>query len=196
MSEIVQRPLEYAGRLEAREPDVIRRAIIHATELPDMATAREYGERIHYPGSGTGNSGHFYIDRDGRIEQWVPLERVAHHVKNHNRDSIGIELVNRGRWPDWLDSGNQHWEAPYAEAQIEALIALLNSLQSSLPALGGIAGHDRLDPRTVPASDDYSVEVRRRLDPGPLFPWDRVLEATGLVVMLENTAIEPEPEDE
>ncbi|MDT8450262.1 MAG: N-acetylmuramoyl-L-alanine amidase, partial [Wenzhouxiangellaceae bacterium] len=134
--------------------------------------------------------------RDGRIEQWVPLDRVAHHVTDHNRDSVGIELVNRGRWPDWLDSRNQQWEESYPEVQIEALIALLKSLRPALPALDGIAGHDQLDRRTLPASDEASVEVRRKLDPGPRFPWQQVREATGLVVMLENTAIEPEPEDE
>jgi N-acetylmuramoyl-L-alanine amidase len=32
----------------------------------------------------------------------------------------------------------------------------------------------------VPASDDASVEVARKRDPGPLFPWARVLAATGL----------------
>jgi len=175
-----QRPLPYVDRLEPRAGTGIRRVVIHATELPDLATAREYGERIHYPESGTGNSGHFYIDRDGSIEQWVPLDRVAHHVAGHNRDSIGIELVNRGRWPDWYDSRRQDWIEAYPEAQIAALIELVGQLREQLPGLQSIVGHDRLDTRMQAASDDRQQTVRRKLDPGPHFPWPRVIQATGL----------------
>ena len=62
------RHLPYAELLAARAPDAIDTVVIHCTELPDLATAREYGERVLYE-SGTGNSGHYYIDRDGRIEE-------------------------------------------------------------------------------------------------------------------------------
>ncbi|MGM0658407.1 MAG: N-acetylmuramoyl-L-alanine amidase, partial [Pseudomonadota bacterium] len=167
-------------------PESIRLAVVHATELPDLATAREYGERIHYPESGTGNSGHFYIDRDGRIEQWVPLARVAHHVRGQNADSIGIELINRGRWPDWYDSHHQEWEEAYAEAQILALIELLAELERKLPGLVEIAGHDQLDHDWIEASDNPEVMVRRKTDPGPEFPWSRVLSATGLELYHER----------
>jgi N-acetylmuramoyl-L-alanine amidase len=178
--DIVERPLSYVDRLEARAPEAIRRVVIHATELPDLATAREYGERIHHAGSRTGNSGHFYIDRDGSVERWVPLERIAHHVAGHNADSIGIELVNRGRWPDWYHTERQHWPEDYTDAQIDALIGLLVALDERLPALAVIAGHDELDRRRVPASDDPGATVARKLDPGPRFPWRRVLDAVGL----------------
>lgn len=180
MVEVTQRPLPYVDRLTPHAASDIRRVVIHATELPDLATAREYGERIHYPESRTGNSGHYYIDRDGSIEQWVPLERIAHHVAGHNRDSIGIELVNTGRWPDWYDSRRQGWTEPYPEAQIAALIELIGWLRKELPALETIVGHDRLDTRMHPASDDPEQSVRRKLDPGPDFPWQRVIQATGL----------------
>lgn len=172
--------LPYVERLERRDPATIDRIVIHATELPDLATAREYGERIHYPESATGNSGHFYIDRDGRIERWVPIERIAHHVAGHNATTIGIELVHIGRYPDWLDSRRQTWPGDYPAAQIEALVELLADLKADLPGLKDLAGHDQLDTRTVPASDDATLSVRRKLDPGPNFPWDRVVEATGL----------------
>jgi len=177
---IVQKPLSYVGALEPREPGSIRRVVVHATELPDLATAREYGERIHYEESGTGNSGHFYIDRDGSVEQWVPLDRVAHHVRGRNGDSVGIELVNPGRWPDWYASDNQEWSDPYPRAQIRALIELLDHLRDELPGLTEIVGHDQLDTGLIEASDDPRIRVRRKQDPGPMFPWHEVLEATGL----------------
>ena len=167
-------PLSYVERLDQRPLEAIERVVIHATELPDLAMARAFGEEIHHAESRTGNSGHFYIDRDGRIEQWVPLDRVAHHVRGHNANSIGIELVHRGRWPDWFDSHHQDWNESYPDEQIEALIGLLRQLEDELPNLKHIAGHDELDTDMIPASDDPAVMIRRKLDPGPTFPWPRV----------------------
>ncbi len=177
---IAYRPLPYEQRLEPREPGSIELVVIHCTELPDLKSARAYGETVHYPSSETGNSGHYYVDRDGRLEQWVDCARIAHHVRGFNERSVGIELVNTGRYPDWLDSGQQTMTEPYPQAQIDALIELLNLLRAELPALRTIAGHDTLDTDTVPASDDPTLVVRRKCDPGPLFPWPRVLAAVPL----------------
>lgn len=176
------RLLPYNDRLDERRLGAIHRVVIHATELPDLATARVYGERVHYPATGTGNSGHFYIDRNGQVEQWVELERIAHHVAGHNADSLGIELVNRGRFPDWFDSRKQQWPEPVSETQLGALVDLLIALRDDLPSVKTLAGHDELDRRWVAASDDPAKRVRRKLDPGPDFPWDSVAEATGLVL--------------
>lgn len=172
-------PLPYVERLQARTLDAIELAVIHCTELPDLASARAYGERVLYP-SGTGNSGHFYVDRDGSVHQYVPLQRVAHHVRGYNPQSLGIELVNRGRYPHWLDSRHQAMDEAYPQAQIQALIALLRQLQAQLPQLRRIAGHDALDRSREPASDDPALQVQRKLDPGPRFPWTQVLEAVAL----------------
>lgn len=173
-------PLPYATRLAARPCEAIDLAVIHCTELPDLATAREYGERVLHADSNTGNSGHFYIDRDGSLHQWVPLEHVAHHTRGYNARSVGIELINRGRFPHWLDSRHQAMDEPYTDAQVEALVGLLRWLRVELPALRKVAGHEDLDRDEVPASDDPSLNVRRKRDPGPLFPWKRVLEAVSL----------------
>ena len=173
-------PLPYIDRLDARTTADIDLVVVHCTELPDLATARRYGERVLYPDSGTGNSGHFYVDRDGGVHAWVPVERVAHHVRGYNARAVGIELVNTGRYPHWHDSRHQAMDEPYTEAQVTALIALLRQLRDTLPSLAQVAGHEDLDTATTPASDDPSVQVRRKLDPGPLFPWPRVLAAVDL----------------
>ncbi|WP_312238679.1 N-acetylmuramoyl-L-alanine amidase [Stenotrophomonas sp.] len=172
-------PLPYQENLAARAPEQVDLVVIHCTELPDLAMAREYGERVLYA-SGSGNSGHFYIDRDGRIVQYVALDRVAHHVSGYNPRSIGIELVNRGRYPHWLDSRHQAMDEPYTDAQIAALIDLLQHLCDALPGLRHIAGHEWLDTREEVASDDPERRVPRKRDPGPLFPWPRVLAAAPL----------------
>jgi N-acetylmuramoyl-L-alanine amidase len=167
-------PLPYANALDHRAPEAIDLVVIHCTELPDLAMAREFGERIHYEESGTGNSGHFYIDRDGRVSAWVPLTRIAHHTRGFNERSIGIELVNRGRWPEWFDTRRQDMKEAYPEAQIEALKSLLERLCRHLPTLRWIAGHEQLDRDRVPASDDPEQTVYRKRDPGPMFPWERI----------------------
>jgi N-acetylmuramoyl-L-alanine amidase len=173
-------PLPYERLLDPRPLSTVDLVVVHCTELPDLATARDYGERVLYPASGTGNSGHWYIDRDGSVEQWVEPARIAHHVRGHNARSVGIELVNRGRWPHWLDSRHQAMEEPYPDAQLAALAGLLRTLAGSLPGLRWIAGHEDLDTEQVPASDDASLRVRRKRDPGPMFPWRRVLDAVPL----------------
>jgi N-acetylmuramoyl-L-alanine amidase len=167
-------PLPYVDLLEARPAASIDTVVIHCTELPDLATARDYGERVLYT-TGTGNSGHYYVDRDGGIDEYVPPLRIAHHTRGWNARSIGIELVNTGRWPHWMDSRHQAMDEPYPDVQIEGLIVLLRDLQARFPSLAQIAGHEDLDLDEVEASDDPARKVRRKRDPGPLFPWPRVL---------------------
>lgn len=171
--------LPYAEHLDPRALADIRTVVIHCTELPDLAMARTYGEQVHYS-NGSGNSGHYYIDRDGRCERYVPDERIANHTRGWNPGSIGIELVNSGRYPDWLHSQHQTMSEAYPPGQIAALIELLADLRTRCPSLDSIAGHEDLDQTEVPATDDPTTMVRRKRDPGPMFPWDQVLQACAL----------------
>jgi len=172
-------PLPYEDRLDSRPATMVDLVVIHCTELPDLATAREYGERQLYD-SGTGNSGHYYIDRDGSVHLFVHPMRASNHTRGYNPRSVGIEIVNRGRFPDWHDSRRQVMDEPYTDAQIQSLIALLHSLKQLLPNLEFIAGHEDLDTATIAASDDAALSVFRKRDPGPLFPWVAVLAECGL----------------
>ncbi|GGA06901.1 N-acetylmuramoyl-L-alanine amidase [Dyella caseinilytica] len=179
MLTIHDQPLPYVAKLLERPASAVTLVVIHCTELPDLAMAREYGEKVLYD-NGTGNSGHYYIDRDGAVYRYVPGTRVANHVRGYNPPSIGIELVNKGRYPDWFDSRRQTMTEPYTTAQIASLRALLAQLRLDFPNLHEIAGHEDLDLARVPASDDPAKEVPRKLDPGPLFPWAEVLADSGL----------------
>jgi N-acetylmuramoyl-L-alanine amidase len=176
---IHDQPLPYVETLPERSVEAVELVVIHCTELPDLATAREYGEKVLHP-SGAGNSGHYYIDRDGTVYRYVPATRVANHVRGHNPNSIGIELVNLGRYPHWWDSRHQQMTEPYAAAQIDALRELLVRLRGEFPHLRQIAGHEELDTALMPASDDPTLQVSRKLDPGPMFPWTEALAGSGL----------------
>ncbi len=172
--EIEDRLVSYHSRLARREVATIDTVVIHCTELPTLSEAREYAERVIYPKTGSGACGHYYIDRDGSTYRYVGDDRIAHHVFEHNERSLGIELVNRGRFPRWFAADHQTMSEPYPEVQIETLVELVGDLEARYPGLYRIAAHADLDQRRVPAEDDPAVEVRRRIDPGPLFPWTRV----------------------
>ena len=76
-------PLPYEACLQPRALAKVDLVVIHCTELPDMATARDYGERVMHD-SGAGNSGHYYIDRDGSVQQFVQPSRIANHTRGFN----------------------------------------------------------------------------------------------------------------
>ncbi|MEO7478313.1 MAG: N-acetylmuramoyl-L-alanine amidase, partial [Lysobacteraceae bacterium] len=105
----------------------------------------------------------------------------------YNPRSIGIEIVNTGRYPDWYDSRHQAMDEPYTDAQIASLIALLNRLRDDVPNLQWIAGHEDLDTAQVPASDDPALLVARKRDPGPPFPWTHVLASIPLQRLVAQT---------
>jgi len=183
---LVLEPLPYVELLEKRPLSQIDLVVMHCTELPDMAMAREYGERILYE-AGTGASGHYYIDRDGSIYQYVDPAHIANHTRGYNPRSVGIEIVNTGRYPNWYDSGNQVMTEPYTTEQISALKNLLLRLKSECPNLQFIAGHEDLDTAMVTATDDPDKTVFRKRDPGPQFPWQEILAAIELKQITQVT---------
>jgi N-acetylmuramoyl-L-alanine amidase len=173
-------PLPYETQLVERRVEDVDLLVVHCTELPDLAMARTYGERVIYTDTGTGASGHYYIDRDGTVSRYVDPLRVANHTRGYNPRSIGVELVNLGRYPDWFDSRRQVPTEPYTDAQLDALVALVAVLQAQFPNLSRVAGHEALDTARVAASDDDRLTVPRKVDPGPQFPWPAFLARTGL----------------
>ncbi len=173
-------PLPYTPLLPERAIEQVDLIVMHCTETPTLAIAREFGERVLYEDRGTGACGHYYIDRDGSLVAYVEPERTANHTRGYNPRSIGIELVNTGRYPNWYDSTHQAMNEPYSETQMATLIGLLAHLRERFPALAFIAGHEDLDTARVPASDAPEQTVWRKRDPGPNFPWEQVLAACGL----------------
>ena len=156
--QIRQRPLPYSTALTQRDLGDVDLAVIHCTELPELSDARTMGEKIRYAGSGTGNSGHFYIDRNGQVENWVPVERVAHHVRGFNERSIGIELVNRGRYPHWWHADHQQMTEHYTVEQMASL--------SVLAPRRGCGGGSAVDPGPPGVGRTLNREIPRRTRAG------------------------------
>jgi len=114
-------------------------------------------------------SSHYMVWEDGRIDHLVAESRRAWHAgvsrwqgdEDLNSRSIGIEIVNGGHdFP--LPDGSL---PPYPETQIQALIALCQSILSN---------HEIPASRIVAHSD---VAPARKQDPGEHFPWQRLAEA-------------------
>jgi N-acetyl-anhydromuramyl-L-alanine amidase AmpD len=106
---------------------------------------------------------HYVIDKDGNIEAGVPENQIANHAKGHNRDSIGIELINRG---DGVDQ--------FTEQQLGMLVAALRSIMQRWGVKkSGILSHAAIDDRYFECG---GKKVKAKPDPGPAFPWGRVME--------------------
>ena len=115
-------------------------------------------------------SSHYLIgDAPPTVYRLVDENRRAWHAGDSqwqgrtwlNGTSIGIELVNQGYYEG---PAGRYWQ-PYAPAQIEALVELLEDImQRHQLAPGSILGHSDVAPQ-------------RKVDPGPLFPWKRLADA-------------------
>jgi N-acetylmuramoyl-L-alanine amidase len=137
---------------------------------PDMVvlhyTGMESGEaalaRLRDPEAKV--SAHYLVEEDGRVFSLVAEERRAWHAgvsfwkgtRDCNGASIGVEIVNPGH-----DFGYR----PFPQAQIEAVIELLDGIRSrwTIPE-GRILGHSDVAPD-------------RKIDPGELFPWKALADA-------------------
>ena len=106
---------------------------------------------------------HYMIDRDGTLARSVPEDQIAHHVFGHSARSIAIELINDGDGSD-----------PFPEAQLQAVTALIQDIakRRSL-SREAVKRHSDLDLGVMPC--DRSK--RRKVDPGPAFPFEGVLDA-------------------
>ncbi len=103
-------------------------------------------------------SSHYFIDRTGKVMELVDPDQMAWHAgvssfegrSGCNSFSIGIEL----------ESTPDH---PITERQYRSLQELCHLLMKRFPliSLERIVGHSDIAPG-------------RKMDPGPLFPWERL----------------------
>ena len=106
---------------------------------------------------------HYLIDRKGKIFKMVEDNRVAWHagkskwknIKNLNKNSVGIELVNKG---------HEHGYQKFTMSQISQLIKLCLILKRKYKIKNShIVGHSDIAPL-------------RKQDPGEKFPWKKLKE--------------------
>lgn len=144
-------------------------------------------------------SAHFLVERDGTVWQMAPMDERTFHAGgrssklfgkgNTNGRSIGIEVMNVGpvthKDGEYRTSFDKKFEGrplycsqeaalkygfgiweDYDEPQVQALERLTRKLKEAFPVLASepnkrLLGHEDVDPS-------------RKIDPGPLFPWERI----------------------
>jgi N-acetylmuramoyl-L-alanine amidase len=130
--------------------------VLHYTGMQDAASAI-----ARLTNAEAKVSAHYLIAEDGQIVQMVDEDKRAWHagrsywrgLTDVNSASIGIEIVNPGH--EW-------GYRPFPEAQIDALIPLVNR----------IVNHHKITRGNVVGHSD--VAPARKDDPGELFPWHRL----------------------
>ncbi|UAB79663.1 N-acetylmuramoyl-L-alanine amidase [Erythrobacter sp. SCSIO 43205] len=139
----------------------ISMVVIHYTEMKPVETALD-----RLTDADAGVSAHYLITEDGEVIQLVSEEKRAWHagasywrgVKDVNSASIGIELDHPGHDP--ANGGYRGFE----EAQFEALVPLVARIVKDYDiARANVVGHSDVAPM-------------RKVDPGELFPWERLSE--------------------
>ena len=108
-------------------------------------------------------SAHYLISEAGEVTRLVPEDKRAWHagasywrgLRDVNSASIGIELDHPGHALGYRD---------FTEAQFEALVPLVHRI---------VKHHDIPRANVVGHSD---VAPARKIDPGELFPWERLAE--------------------
>jgi len=130
--------------------------VIHYT---GMQSERESMIRLSNPKSKV--SSHFLINQNGKVFRLVQDNRIAWHAgkscweryKNLNKNSIGIELVNKGHRFGYTN---------YKKKQISSLIKICKSLIKKYKIKKkNVVGHSDIAPL-------------RKIDPGEKFPWKKL----------------------
>ena len=132
----------------------IKLVIIHYT---GMQSERESIKRLCNPLFKV--SAHYLINQSGKIFKLVEDEQIAWHAgksrwkkyNNLNKDSIGIELVNKG---------HQYGYTSFKKKQILTLVKLCKILKKKYKIkTKNFLGHSDIAPL-------------RKIDPGEKFPWE------------------------
>lgn len=153
--ELVHRALPSPNWDERALP--VTMVVLHYTEMERDAAL----QRLTDPEAKV--SAHYFISEDGEVVRLVDEDKRAWHAgasywrghKDVNSASIGIELDN---------PGHANGYRAFSEPQIDALVPLLADI---------VGRHDIPRANVVGHSD---VAPARKVDPGELFPWDRLAE--------------------
>lgn len=152
-------------------------------------------------------SAHLVVGRDGAVTQLIPFDTVAWHAGRSsykgrvgfNKYSIGIEIDNAGRltksgskFAAWFgrkydaddvveavhrnESKPDYWHA-YSEEQITAVSEICEALIKNYQ-IDTILGHEEIAPK-------------RKSDPGPAFPLDKLRERMFMADRSQEEAEEP-----
>lgn len=134
-----------------RDERSIKRIVVHGDVQEDADKLVKYGRQVD-KARGFDPNYHFYVHRDGRIVQGVPLDRKAFHARDANDDSIGIVFAG-------ADGGKM--PTPEQELAGKALISSLGEAYGIKPA--NVVGHGELQPghRDTREGGNIASDIRK-----------------------------------
>ena len=111
--------------------------VIHASATyPDMDIDIEWIRNIHVNQNNWSDVAyHFFIKRDGTLQNGRPIERIGAHALGHNVKSIGICMAGG------LKPGTKIPEDNFTQDQFDTLYELLDQLHNRFPE-ARIIGHN------------------------------------------------------
>ena len=137
--ELTKKYIKAHYNLEVKDIKIVPRIIVvHHTAIDDFKDSLSRftsqtlpTDRPDIQSAGAVNvSTHFMIERDGTINQLMPLNFMARHVIGLNYNSIGIENV-----------GGQNSKDNLTDAQLKSNIELIKELKSKFVSIEYVIGH-------------------------------------------------------
>lgn len=162
---------EYLNYEERPEGTIVDAIVLHYT-------VSNYTKAYTTLTAEQGVSAHFLIREDGRIDNLVPLGKLAWHAglsnwrgqEEVNKFSIGIEIVNPGSgeqecFPIFGNSDipkDRCEKHPFTKQQLENVVDIINLLKSYYP---------EIENRNIIGHSDITAYSGRKIDPGVAFDW-------------------------
>ena len=113
----------------------INTIVIHCSATPEAMTYPLESLRADHKKRGFVDVGyHYYIRKDGTVQEGRPLNQIGAHAKGYNTGSIGI------CYEGGLDA-NRKPKDTRTEAQKKSMLVLLKSTLKLYPSITRICGH-------------------------------------------------------
>jgi N-acetylmuramoyl-L-alanine amidase len=144
----------------------IKFIIIHYTACDDeisIKTLTEENVSSHYLVTTSKRDPVFQLVSDNE-RAWHAGKSYFQGRSNLNDTSIGIEIVN----PGYLEKGDKLEFYPFEESQIKKISNLIKKLSQKY----------KISPDKILGHSD--IAPQRKIDPGPLFPWERMYREYGI----------------
>lgn len=133
----------------------INEIIIHcAATKPSMDIGADWIRKIHVRQNKWRNIGyHYFIRRNGAVEDGRPVEQIGAHCEGHNSKTIGICLAGG-------ISETARPENNFTPEQFESLQLLINTLVDEFPRIIKLSGHNDYANRACPC---FNVHEKLKL---------------------------------
>lgn len=172
---VTTQPKNPLAQWEASKNFDLRRPVLVVLHYTQQHSVEQSLETLKTANSKGPVSAHYLVGKDGRVYQLVSETRRAWHagpgrwgtITDVNSASIGIEIDNDG-------------SSPFTDVQIDSVIRLL----------GDITKRQHIPPSQVIGHSDLAPT--RKVDPGKLFPWQRLAEA-GYGLWIKGELRDPPP---